>query len=48
MWSHEPKMESYIEHVVESLLNTWGPSRLGNYFWDKGLKDFFHKSPRLS
>ena len=28
-----------LTHVIFFLI-VWGHSRLGNYFWDKGLKDF--------
>ena len=34
-------MESLITHVhIDITICLRGPSRLGYYFWDKGLKDY--------
>ena len=29
-----------IEHEIKQNIHIWGHSRLGYYFWDKGLKDY--------
>ena len=34
-------MDELLDVYEDNNYGQWGDSRLGYYFWDKGLKDFF-------